>query len=357
MRSLTTMAAVAVIALAVAAPAATADGQHGDGGSGRTDTLAVWGDAPYALTVGDNTQFTKQPAFIDSINADPKVQRVIHVGDIHSSKTFCSAPYNDSIFAQWTQFQDPLVFTPGDNEWADCHKPSEGSSDPLTNLALVRSRFFPVPGQTLGVHKAPVLSQARFFDPRHQTDSNYVENVIWAQSDVLFVTVNIPGGSNNDQDPWFKAPTASPAQQQEVADRTGADIRWLDTAFGLARLGHFQAVVITTQADMWDLDGNPPSHIAGYDPFVNKIASDTTAFRRPVLMLNGDSHIYKSDNPLSASDPLNPLHPGHNVQNFHRVVVHGETLPLEWLRLGIDPGANGSGATAFGPFSWERIQP
>jgi hypothetical protein len=40
------------------------------------------------------------------------------------------------------------------------------------------------------------------------------------------------------------------------------------------------------------------------------------------------------------------------------VVVHGSTFPLEWLRLTVDPQAdNAPGATAFGPFSWQRIQP
>jgi hypothetical protein len=354
MRSFTTTAAVIACGLAAAAPAAMA---NRDGGSGRADTLAVYGDSPYGVNQADTAQFVATPAFIDSINADPKVGRVIHVGDIHSGKQVCTEPYDRSIFALWTRFQDPLVYTPGDNEWTDCHKAAEGASDPLTNLALVRSIFFPHPGLTLGTRKARVLSQGQFADPRHPTDSNYVENVIWAQSDVLFVTLNIPGGSNNDQDPWFGTPAESAAQQQEVTDRTGADLRWLDAAFTVARFGHFRAVVITTQADMWDLDGKPASHVVGYEPFVASVASHTTAFRRPVLMLNGDSHIYKSDNPLSASDPLNPLHPGYNVPNFHRIVVHGETLPLEWLRLRINPHANGSGASAFGPFSWERIQP
>jgi hypothetical protein len=357
MKSLTTMAAVVAIALAVAAPAATGNSRDGDGGSGRASTMAVYGDAPYGVDNADTAQFIATPGFVDAVNADPKVQRVIHVGDIHSGHQFCSDGYNRSVFALWTRFDDPLVFTPGDNEWTDCHKSAEGATDPLVNLALVRSTFFPQPGQTLGIHKARVLSQAQFFDPHHQTDSNYVENVIWAQSNVLFVTVNIPGGSNNDKDPWFGTPSPTSRQLQEVSERTGADLRWLDTAFGIAQLGDFKAVAIVTQADMWDLDGKPASHVTEYDPFVNNVASHTTAFHQPVLMLNGDSHIYKSDNPLSASDPLNVLHPGHNVPNFHRVVVHGETLPLEYLRLTIAQGANGSGPSAFGPFSWERIQP
>ena len=49
---------------------------------------------------------------------------------------------------------------------------------------------------------------------------------------------------------------------------------------------------------------------------------------------------------------------GYNVPNFHRVVVHGETQPLEWLKLHIDPKANAPhGLDAFGPFSWKRVQP
>jgi hypothetical protein len=75
-------------------------------------------------------------------------------------------------------------------------------------------------------------------------------------------------------------------------------------------------------------------------------------------MLNGDSHVYRSDNPLSASDPLNFMHPGYDVPNFHRIVVHGSTMPLEWLKLSVDPRKNAAqSSNAFGPFSWtEHMQ-
>ena len=108
---------------------------------------------------------------------------------------------------------------------------------------------------------------------------------------------------------------------------------------------------------MWDLDGKTPSHLTAYEPFVQSIASHTADFGKPVLLFNGDSHEYRSDNPLSASDLLNYLHPGYSVANFHRVVVHGSTFPLEWLRLTIDTRTSGTGTSAFGPFSWERVQP
>jgi hypothetical protein len=75
-------------------------------------------------------------------------------------------------------------------------------------------------------------------------------------------------------------------------------------------------------------------------------------------MLNGDSHVYQSSNPFSSADPNSAMHPGYDVPNFHRIVVHGSTTPFEYLRVSIDarhPPAAGS--SSFGPFSWERVQP
>jgi hypothetical protein len=345
-----------------------------------TATFAVYGDSPYGINPTDIAQVDSTPAFIASINADPAVQMVLHVGDIHSGKQYCTAAYDTAVRDLWQAFADPLVYTPGDNEWADCHKPGEGGGvfnsatgvidrvvdssgssvdyaggDPVANLDLIRSLFFTRPGVTLG-RPAAVMSQARVFDRAHPTDAKFVENVMWERDDVMYVTANIPGGSNNDTDAWFKTPTTSVAQTQEVAERTGADLRWIDAAFALARREHAKAVVIMEQADMWDLDGKTASHLTAYEPVVHSIATHTAAFGRPVLLLNGDSHEYRSDNPLSLADPLNLLHPGYDVPNFHRVVVHGSTLPMEWLRLTVDSETTyPSTATSFGPFSWERM--
>ena len=51
---------------------------------------------------------------------------VVHVGDIHSGKQFCTQAYDQTVFNLWTAYVDPLVYTPGDNEWADCHKAGRG---------------------------------------------------------------------------------------------------------------------------------------------------------------------------------------------------------------------------------------
>ncbi|WP_406192331.1 hypothetical protein OH807_00740 [Kitasatospora sp. NBC_01560] len=386
-------AGLALAMTVVPATAATADDGRAARGARAPFTLAVYGDAPYGTSPTDTSEFRATPAFIASVNADPDVSTLIHVGDIHSGKQYCTEAYDRSIAALWKTFADPLVYTPGDNEWSDCHKAAEGggkynaatgridpvldpatgqpvdhaAGNPVQNLDLVRRTFFARPGHTLGGDTLRVLSQAQLPNWKHPEDSAYVENVLWVKNGTLFVTVNLPGGSNNDADPWYGAPTASQEQLDEVAHRTAADLRWLDTAFVLARAGGVSSVVVTAQADMWDLDGKPASHVANYEPFVADLASRTTAFGKPVLLLMGDSHVYRSDNPLTQGsactgdegvcsyDAWNS-HPSYQVPNFHRIVVHGSTVPLEWLKLTVTPGAhNPTTATSFGPFTWTRI--
>src|SRR5581483_6366143 len=133
--------------------------------------------------------------------------------------------------------------------------------DPAANLALIRSIFFARPGQTLGGGHLHVQSQAQLYDRKYPADAQFIENVIFQRQDTLFVTINLPGGSNNDADVWYGAPTASAAQQQEAAQRSAADLRWLDRAFREAADERDRAVVILTQADMWDVDGKSPAHL------------------------------------------------------------------------------------------------
>jgi len=386
-------AAALALTVAVAAPAAASASHRGHDHSHDSDsfTYAVYGDAPYGTSPTDTSETDATPAFIRAVNADQAVSAVLHVGDLHSGSQFCTQAYDQQIADLWAGFADPLVYTPGDNEWTDCHKKKEGGGaynaatgqidyatdadgtlvdyaggNPIDNLALVRSIFFPDPGSTLGSGRLHVLSQAEVDNRAHPTDGQYVENVMWQRDGVLFTVVNVPGGSNNDADPWYGAPTASPQQTNEAANRTGAALRWLDRAFSTAGLVHARSVVVMTQADMWDLDGKDVSHLANYEPLVSSLAARTLTFGKPVLLLNGDSHIYRSDNPLQqgsscagdadvcSHDAWNS-HPSYDVPNFHRIVVHGSTVPLEYLRLTANQRNQPKTDTSFGPFSWQRV--
>lgn len=310
-------------------------------------TIAVLGDWPYSQNLLDNSSL-----LIDSVNSDPKVSLMLHVGDIHSGSMPCTSAgilppistsnpgWNQQIFNRFQQFTDPVVYTPGDNEWTDCHKSKEKSSgDPLKELASVRSLFFAKPGHTLGLNEKRVWSQAQWFDPSYPADAQFVENVMWEEGKTVFVTVNMPG-SNNDTLPWTGTFANPGAQAQEVAERSAANARWLRTAFDLANKDKAKAVVIALQADMWDLSALQAGGdgLDQYTHFVHELADLTVQFGRPVLLLNGDSHVYGADHPLA--DPASAtgsIHGTQAVPNLTRITVQGSTnAPAEWLRLTID---------------------
>ena len=316
--------------------------------SSRPITLAVFGDWPYSQVLLDNASL-----LINSVNADKDVDTVIHLGDIHSGSMPCTSAdilppiatsnpnWNQKIFFNFQQFNAPLIYTPGDNEWTDCHKSKEKSSgDPLKELAAVRQLFFAKPGKSLGGTEKRVLSQAEYFDAQHPSDAQFVENMMWMDSRVVFVTVNMPG-SNNDTMPWTGIFANPVAQAKEVAERTQADIRWLKIAFDVAEQNHAQAVVIGLQADMFDPEAVAPGGdgLSAYSEFVNVMADASVHFNRPVLLLNGDSHLYGFDFPLAdPNSSTGMIHKTRAVPNLQRITVQGSTNgPAEWLRLTIDP--------------------
>ncbi|MEA2424929.1 MAG: hypothetical protein QOH13_1339 [Thermoleophilaceae bacterium] len=330
----------AIATMAIAAP--TAFGASDPPGQQMgTSTYAVIGDTPYSTF-----QIQHFPQDIAEINAAPNVSRVIHVGDIKSGSTRCDTADTDPNTGDYTQiksnfdlFQDPLVYTPGDNEWTDCHRANNGGYVPTERLGVIRSMFFPVPGQTLGQNPASVDVQS----------AAYPENVTWNESRVQFGMIDVPG-SNNDWLPWFGAPRTQ-AQVDEVTNRTAADLAWIDHIFSQAKASKAKAVVISTQADMWDPafagDASQSDH---FTPIVQALAKRSLAWDRKVVLFNGDSHVYETDNPLG--DPSTPQNQVYGVSgpvdNLMRITVNGSTTPChQWLELTIDPKSDAI-------FSWSR---
>jgi hypothetical protein len=343
--------AALLVSAAIVVPVASAD-HHGFGhrhsdGESHGITYAVIGDTPYGQPQIDN--FANDVA---EINAAPGVSRVIHLGDIKNGSTQCSTAYFQQIRSNFDQFTDPLVYTPGDNEWTDCHRANNGAywpAGPVLNgdtrparLAEIHRIFFDRPGRTLGVDSRRVQTQG----------GNYAENVRWDAASVEFGTLNVPG-SNNDWVPWFGQPQTS-SQIDEVNGRTQADIAWLDRIFDHAKDEHAKAVTISIQADMWDpaITGDPASY-DHFQPIVQALAKESLAFHRPVLLLNGDSHAFTDDRPLA--DPARPQNKSiygitKDVPNLRRITVNGSTTSChEWMKLHIDPRSSGV-------FSYERVR-
>jgi len=307
-------------------------------------TLAVIGDTPYGAA-----KLAEFPSLIAKINADPAVRIVAHLGDIKAGKnSACTDEYFENIRRLFDTFVDPLVYTPGDNEWTDCHAAikNNGTFTPTERLQKVRSLFFPVPGRTLGMNATHVVSEAR--DPQNST---YVENTLFKRANIVFAALNITG-SNNDLAPWgtpLPADAANyPSQAQEYAARAQANSAWLVKTFSTAKRTHAAGVVLFFQADMWD---TAEPTLSGFDALVQQIGTLAADFGKPVLLLEGDSHVFRVDNPYAAASPLHSLHPSTPVaNNITRVVVEGSDAGrTEYLRLQIDPSQKSS------PFSWERV--
>lgn len=331
MRTALRWAAVVVAALSITSAVAVAD--RSDDPGDRSDdatTYAVIGDTPYGAAQAANF-----PNDVAEINADRSVRLVMHLGDIKSGSTTCDDTYFGQVRSAFDAFRVPLVYTPGDNEWTDCHRANNGAYNPLERLATIRKVFFPSPGRTLG-RSQRVTAQA----------APTVENVRWKSEDVVFATVHVVG-SNNSWLPWTgkTAPTAEQAAEYQA--RNAANVAWLKSTFALAMRERAKGVVIGIQADMWDSAfSGPNDQPAGYDhftDFVRELAKDAANFGRPVLLLNGDSHQYTDDRPLA--DPAKPYQKAMygitaDVPNLRRITVNGSTTPChEWLKLTVRPGS------------------
>src|SRR5258706_11412844 len=93
------------LAVGAAGVAGAGNGTPINAGSADTLTLAVYGDWPYSLDL-----LAKAPLLIDSINSDPKVRLVLHIGDIHSRSMPCTGVGPDPIPAGPGPRRDPRVF-------------------------------------------------------------------------------------------------------------------------------------------------------------------------------------------------------------------------------------------------------
>jgi hypothetical protein len=322
-------------------PSVLADRQsQGDGkneGNGHDPvTYAVIGDVPYGAAA-----LASFPTLIGTINGDPAVRRVIHIGDIKSGTTVCSDAWFNSIATDFTTFADPLVYAIGDNEWTDCHRPNNGSYNPLERLAKIRELFFANPGYTLG-------QQVRI-----KAEDNYPENQRWMASDVVFGVFHIIG-SNNGRAPWFTDPTQAgetpaetAAREAEWAARDAANLRWLERTFQQAREEHAKGVVLFFQADMWHPDDRKAGlAFEAHTGFVARLAQLATAFGRPVLLVSGDSHDYRVDVGVPWFGTYYGVTPPANITQV--ILDRSIEDDIDYLRLKIDP-------KSAAVFSWEQV--
>jgi hypothetical protein len=218
------------------------------------------------------------------------------------------------------------VYTPGDNEWTDCHREAAGSFVPTERLTKLRDIFF-AKAETLGQKPFALERQADLM-PDHKM---YVENSRFIHNDVMFVQVHIVGSNNNFE-------IRDEAAVEEFLARDKANIAWLNDSFDKAEAKNVAAVVVSMQADVFDSAmyyATFPRHSGFLESIGNTLLPRAEAFGKPVLLIHGDSHIFKVDQPFSNADDA-------VIQNLTRLEVFGET-DFNAVRVTVDPSAvNGS---------------
>jgi hypothetical protein len=312
--------AVGASILATTAPAAA--GAPTDRHSGYT--IGLWGDMPY----GD-AGLAALPATIADINKQ-ELKFTIFDGDIKSGSSLCSDGQYAQAAATFAQIKWATVYTPGDNEWTDCDRKKAGYYDPNDRLALIRSTFF---GTSKSLGRDPMDIE--------QQSAQFPENARWSHDGVTFITIDVPGTDNNfpqtdaagapiDAD---GAPVSVSGKPQngnfaEYTARNAANLAWLEAGFRYAQTHGSKGIMIVQQADMWST-ADPIAHYADEKATLARLVAATKC---PVVLVNGDSHLFAVDRPLTDAG-------GALLTNFQRVTTDGD-VNHGWTKVDIAPNAS-----------------
>jgi hypothetical protein len=338
--------AIAVLLVAATAPVLAAGAElqdRADDGTGRgAYAIGLWGDLPYS----DLQATTGVPNLIADMNAQ-ELEFTVHDGDLKAGNgtpnsatpTTCSDALYTQALGFFNSLTAPAILTPGDNDWTDCDRASNGGFSSLERLDHERGVFFSTPF-SLGKHRIRQEVQAT---PRCLGLSGpvpCVENRRWNVGGVTYATLDIQGSCNNLCD-------TAPDPAEWLA-RNQANIAWMLETFDEAKARRSAAVMFVSQADPgWDLsDGTraplrDPKTLAetdgqpdGFQEFLVALRDQVIAFRRPVAYVHGDSHYFRVDKPF-----LDSL--GRRLENFTRVETFGDNQgngdnDVHWLKVLVD---------------------
>lgn len=272
--------------------------------------LVILGDMPYGPP---EAVYPPYAALIDAINATSP-DLVIHVGDTKAGGTPCT----DALLAEQRDFMmridAPLLYTPGDNEWTDCHGQKAGGYDPRERLAHIRETYFSDPGHSLGARPLPVA---------HQAAAGYPENARLMMGGAMVVTAHVVGSNNG-----FEPHDAGAAQ--EALARDAANRAWVTSSFAAAREAGAGALILAIHGDMFDFDFGPPwapegfLRHSGFAAFAATLIEEADAFGRPVLLTFGDSHRFEMFRPFPNTAPGIMALETFGARHMHAVAVRVE---------------------------------
>ncbi len=298
------------------------DDDHPHGGF----ALALIGDLPYSPT-----DVPKVDTLIEAINADRSVRFTLHAGDIKGGSERCDDALIRARHAQLQRLRQALVYTPGDNEWTDCHRLAAGSYLPTERLGFLRQLFFAYPGRSGG--QRPIRTTPQSHTPGYES---YVENVMFMRRGVLFANLHVVGSSNGLA-PWngydVNDTVANPRADRiaEVKAREQAALAWIDRVFDEATAREAAGVLLQMQANpgIEAPVGNALRN--GFEAVLARLKARALAFGKPVLLAQGDNHELLIDTPL-----YRDAEPEPKLPRFTRVQGFGSPR-IHWVKVQVEP--------------------
>lgn len=201
----------------------------------------------------------------------------IHLGDLFSGHTDCGDTNIARARTDLNKYHHPVVYTPGDNEWTDCHSERAGGYDPLERLDNIRSLFY---RNTSGLKQQSlsVVSQGA---------EGLIENQRWQHGSVLFATAHIVGSNNGLR------LDAAESLKEEYEARNKANLAWIQHVFERAEEDDVQALVLAYHANIFG-DADQPDGFKDIRPMLLEMGE---RLQKPVLLVHGDHHQFVVDRP------------------------------------------------------------
>ena len=228
------------------------------------------GDTPYS-----EEQIGRVDRLIEELNRED-LAFVVHIGDITSGRGPCTNEWFQERKQQFAKIRHPFVLLPGDNDWTDCHRTGYA---PTERLQYWRSLF----------------CQGKFPPTLERQRGEYCEHVRWTGGKTLFVALNVQGSNNN------LGRTA--AMDAEHLARMKAVLAWIDDSERVMRSRKLERIVLLMQANPFQRPRAGPN---GFDELIERVKRLVAANPRAVILVNGDSHTYRDDEPLPGLRRIEP---------------------------------------------------
>ncbi len=291
-------------------------------------TFVALGDMPYGNPAKVYPPFKTLIGQVNALNP----AFTIHIGDTKSGSTPCSDKMLLAQLAFMNSFEAPLVYTPGDNEWTDCHRWNAGRFDPIERLAFLRKHYFSHGPRSLG--KAPMKIERQ--SDLMKEFAGYPENARFVKEGVHFVAAHVVGSNNN-----FEV-----RDRRAIAEffaRDAANVAWLKAGFDKAISMKARALVLAIHADMFTpgffrAEKEAFSGASGFKRFGDALIKKAAAFKKPVLLIYGDSHKYRITRPLPKKAPNVLALQVFGARQMHAVKVTVDTKKPEVF--GVEPIKN-----------------